>query len=333
LEDQIEQMGLNSLFNITNNEITNKIGSRFIFTGLHNNITKIKSLEGIDLCWVEEGETISEYSWSILIPTIRKPGSQIIISFNPFQEDDPTYQRFIINTPPRSAVVDLNWRDNKWISQETIEEKDYLQKVDPDSYEWVWEGQFMKRSKAQIFFDKCRVDYVKPQGDWGIPLYGTDWGFSNDPLRMVKCWVHERKLYVEKEADGIGVDIDKIPSLLLKTDPICNRYPMRADNARPEIISYLRQNGFPKIIGCKKGPGSIEQGITFIRSFEEIIIDPSCKGLIEESKMYKYKTDRLTGEVLPDIIDKFNHSWDAVRYALEPLMPNKQPGKISFTKG
>jgi phage terminase large subunit len=92
----------------------------------------------------------------------------------------------------------------------------------------------------------------------------------------------------------------------------------------------MRQNGYEKIRACKKGPGSVEQGVTFIRSFEEIVIDPSCTHTIEEAKLYKYKVDKLTGDVLPDIVDKFNHSWDAVRYAIEPLMPHKRPGTVSI---
>lgn len=328
LVDQIEAMGLTNYFKITNNEISNKWGSQFIFTGLHNNVTKIKSMEGIDAVWVEEGETVTENSWSILIPTIRKPGSEIWISFNPFQEEDPTYQRFIVNTPPNAIVIKTNWADNPWLSAEVLAEKDYLKEVDYDSYLYVWEGEFLKRSKAQIFWDKCRVQDFEPQPEWDGPYYGLDWGFSTDPLRMVRCYVHNKKLYIKQEVNGEQVDINRIPKLLRDVDNRVHLYPIRADSARPELISYMRQNGFTKMRPCKKGPGSVEAGITFIRSFEEIIIDPSCTKTIEEAKLYKYKVDKLTGDVLPDIVDKFNHSWDAIRYALEPLMPHKRPGAV-----
>lgn len=332
LVDQIDAMGLTPYFKITNNEISNRWGSQFIFTGLHNNVTKIKSMEGVDVAWVEEGETVTDESWQILIPTIRKPGSEIWVSFNPFQEEDPTYQRFIVNTPPNSFVQKLSWEDNPWLSDEIIAEKDYLKTVDYDSYLYVWEGQFLKKSKAQIFWDKIRVEEFKPEADWDGPYYGLDWGFSTDPLRMVKCYVHDNKLYIKQEVDGVHTDVDKIPQLLHDADKRAHLYSIRADSARPELISYMRQNGFPKIKPCKKGPGSVEAGITFIRSYEYVSIDPSCKETIKEGKLYKYKVDRLTGEVLPDIVDKFNHSWDAVRYAIEPLMPHKQPGKVSITQ-
>ena len=324
LEDQIDRLGLTAYFKITNTEITNKFGSQFIFTGLHNNVTKIKSMEGVDIVWVEESESVSEYSWSILIPTIRKPGSEIWISFNPFQEDDPTYKRFVTNTPPNTFVQRLSWEDNPWLSEEVLAEKDYLKSVDYDSYLYVWMGEFLKRSKAQIFYDKVRIEEVKPKQDWHGPYYGLDWGFSQDPTRLTKVWIHDRRLYIQKEVDAIKVDIDKLPQVLLKGDPECNKYAIRADNARPESISYVKQHGFPQMVPCTKGKGSIEEGITFIRSFEEIIIDPSCTKTIEESKLYKYKTDKLTGEVLPEIVSGFDHSWDSIRYSLEPIMKNKQ---------
>ena len=329
LEDQIDRMGLNGYFRITNTEITNNIGSQFIFTGLHNNVTKIKSMEGIDIVWCEEAETISEYSWSILIPTIRKPGSEIWISFNPFQEEDPTYQRFIANTPPNTFVQKLSWQDNPWLSAEVLAEKDYLKEVDYDSYLYVWEGEFLKRSKSQIFWHKCEIAEVNPKPEWEGPYYGLDWGFSTDPLRMVKCYVHDSNLYIKLEVDGVHTDIPQIPHIINNADSRAKMYKIRADNSRPELLSYLRQMGFDKITACKKGAGSIEIGIDFIRSFRKIIIDPSCVHTIEEAKLYKYKVDKHTGEVLPEVVDKFNHSWDAIRYALEPLMPHMRPATVS----
>lgn len=332
LELQIDIMNLRDFFRITNTEITNRTGSQFIFTGLHNNVTKIKSMEGIDYAWVEEAETVSEESWSILIPTIRKPGSEIWISFNPLNEDDPVYSRFVANPPPNTFVQKLSWRDNPWISQEMLNEKDYLQRVDPDSYAWVWEGDFLKHTKSQVFLDKIIVDTFKPEKDWLGPFYGIDWGFSVDPTRMVKCWVHNKRLYIEKEFNGYQTDIDRLAPELLSNDPDCNKYTMRGDSARPETISYLKKNGFPRLISCSKGKNSIQDGISFIRSFENIIIHPSCENTIYEGRMYKYKTNKLTGDVSTELEDKFNHSWDAIRYALEPLIMNKARGKISITR-
>jgi phage terminase large subunit len=105
-------LGMSSHFNIKNREITGTNGSLFLFEGLHQNVTKVKSLEGLDYVWIEEGENISEESWDILVPTIRKPNSEIIVTFNPARDDDPTYERFIINKRDDSWTLQVNYYDN-----------------------------------------------------------------------------------------------------------------------------------------------------------------------------------------------------------------------------
>ena len=125
-------------------------------------------------------------------------------------------------------------------------------------------------------------------------------------------------MYVEHEAWGLGVDIDATPSMF-DTVPGARQFNIKADNARPETISYMNKHGF-KVTACEKGKGSIEDGISFIRSFEEVVIHPRCTHSIEEGKLYRYKRDRLTNEITTTIVDKHNHIWDAVRYALEAIM-------------
>jgi phage terminase large subunit len=117
LKDQIEAMNLTSYFDTTNNKITAKNGSDFIFSGIRDDPAKIKSTEGVDVCFIEEAESISETSWQILIPTIRKPGSKFIIVFNPKNKSDPTYQRFVINTPPKTWLQKINYKDNPFTSR------------------------------------------------------------------------------------------------------------------------------------------------------------------------------------------------------------------------
>lgn len=112
LSDQIEAMGLAPWFDVQQQVIRSSAGSEIIFAGIRNNVTKLKSLEGVDVCWVEEAEKVSNSSWEALIPTIRKPGSEIWVSFNPHDASDPTYQRFVLNPPPGARVVEMNWQDN-----------------------------------------------------------------------------------------------------------------------------------------------------------------------------------------------------------------------------
>jgi len=321
LADQIEAMGLGSFYEIKNNEIVAINGSLFIFEGLRHNITKIKSMEGIDICWVEEAERVSEDSWRVLIPTIRKPNSEIWVSFNPEQETDPTYVRFVKNPPPGSVVKKVGWKDNPWFPEALRKQMEYDYTVDPDSASHIWGGECKKISDAQVFKGKWIMEHFEPGPDWTGPYFGADWGFSKDPTTLVKCWVYENKLYIEHEAYGVGVEITETPALF-DSIPGSRKHTIRADSARPETISHMRRSGF-NIVGAKKGPGSVEDGVAHLRGYEKIVIHPRCKYTSQEARLWSYKVDKLTGDVLPVLVDANNHCMDAIRYALEPIMrPN-----------
>jgi phage terminase large subunit len=188
----------------------------------------------------------------------------------------------------------------------------------------VWEGECRKSSAAQILSGKCVVEYFEPQPEWDGPYWGSDFGFAVDPTTLVKCWIgltpngQGRKLYVEKEIYEFGLEIDAMPEAFERI-PGAGRHTIRADNSRPETISYLRRQGL-NVVACSKGPNSVEEGIAFLRSFEQIVIHPDCPHSAEESRLYSYKTDRLSGDVLPVVVDAHNHCWDGIRYALEPVM-------------
>src|ERR1035441_4851613 len=132
LETQIHLMGLDPFFTVQQTSITSSAGAEFIFSGIKSNPTKIKSMEGIDICWVEEAEKVSRTSWEILIPTIRAAGSEIWVTFNPDEETDPTSQMFLVHRPDDAVVVETNWRDADlagWFPDELRRAKDYLFRV------------------------------------------------------------------------------------------------------------------------------------------------------------------------------------------------------------
>lgn len=151
LSDQIVSMGLTEFYEITQNSIRGKNGSEFSFVGLKNNVANIKSYEGCDICWVEEAQTTSKLSWNVLIPTIRKEGSEIWISFNPELETDETYQRFIVNQPENCIVQRVNWSDNPWFPETLRLEKDSLFNRDREAYNTVWEGVCRQTVDGAIF--------------------------------------------------------------------------------------------------------------------------------------------------------------------------------------
>jgi phage terminase large subunit len=318
LADQIEQMGLSAFYQIRNAEIEGLNKTLFIFEGLRHNITKIKSMEGIDVCWVEEAERVSEDSWKVLIPTIRKPESEIWVSFNPEQETDPTYVRFVKNPPPDSVVKKVGWENNPWFPEELRKQMEYDYKVDPDSASHIWGGECKKISDAQVLKGKWVIETFEPQPDWDGPYFGADWGFSQDPTTLIKSYIKDRTLYIAEEAYGVGVEITETPALFDSVSG-SRKHTIRADSARPETISFMKRAGF-NIVAAKKGPGSVEDGIQHLRGYEKIVIHPRCKYTSQEARLYSYKVDRLTGDILPVLVDANNHLIDALRYSLEPIM-------------
>ena len=205
---------------------------------------------------------------------------------------------------------------------------DHARELDYERYNHVWLGDYEKYNEAQIFYDKWKIEDFVVGKNWGSPYFGVDFGFRPDPLVAVKCWVYNDNLYIEKEAYGVGVEIDKTKEFICDIMPEFDKYVSRADSAEPKTISYLQRNGLPRMEGVKKWPNSIAEGIRFIRGYKSVIIHPDCKGSAEDFRLYSHKTDKLSGDILPDIQDSNNHSPDAVRYALAPLIKAQSSGKM-----
>lgn len=316
LEAQIEMMGLTPWFDVQKTTIISKVtGAEFIFKGLHRNVLEIKSTEGVDYCWVEEAQTVSDESWQTLIPTIRKPGSEIWVSWNPLSDTDSTHKRFILNSPPNSIIRKVGWQDNHWFPAELEAERQYMLKIDPDAYDHVWEGGTRKISAATIYRGKFRVDSFKTPDHVERFFYGADFGFSQDPSTLVRFYIEDNKLYIDYEAYEVGCEIDDLEKLYDKV-PGSRDWPIKADNSRPETISFVRRRGF-LITAADKWPGSVEDGIEHIKGFDEIIVHERCVHTAMELRLYSYKVDKLSNDILPVIVDKHNHCMDPLRYGLD----------------
>lgn len=310
---------------------TSADGTEFIFRGLRNNISSIKSLAQIDICIIEEAEDVPEYSWVSLEPTIRAPNSEIWIVWNPRRIDSPVNQRFVENKPPRCHIVKMNYNDNPWFPTELEEQRQTAMRTfKPEMYAHVWEGAYLERSDAQIFADKYIIQEFAPMQTWGMPYCGLDFGFSQDPTAAVKCWVYDNRLYIEYEAGKVGLELDKTAQYLCKVITDFAAHEIQADSARPESINYLQRHGLPKIVGVEKGKGSVEDGILFMQSFDKIVIHPRCVETIAEFSKYSYKVDKQSGRVTNDIVDAYNHYIDAVRYALNRLIKRKPEPSVRF---
>lgn len=318
IENKIRAFGLGSLFEVTKNEgIKTPGGGLIIFEGMQNHTAEsIKSLEGFDIAWVEEAQTLSQTSLDMLRPTLRKRGSELWFSWNPRHAKDPVDAFFrAAEPPPRSIVVRANWQDNPWFSEDTelSDDKAYDQRRDPDKYAHIWLGEYQRRSEARVFHN-WKVDEFETPADARFYL-GADWGFSVDPTVLVRCWVNGRTLYVDYEAWQVGCEIDRTPALFDKI-PGSRHWPIKADSSNPQSISYMQRNGFPSISPAVKGPGSVEEGVEFLKGYD-IVVHPRCRHVADELSMYSYEIDKQTNEVLPKLADKKNHTIDSLRYAVE----------------
>lgn len=319
--DRIEVLKLEPFYDIKKEGIASKCGSEFIFKGLRHNITEVKSTEGIDIVWCEEAEKISEYSWEVLIPTIRNDGSEIWVSFNPEEDKSATYRRFILNPPPSCISAHLTYKDNPFFSEALRKEMEYDKRTDYEKYLHIWEGQVKKYGEACIFHNKIFVEDFESPEDTEFK-FGADWGFSVDPTVLQRCFIKDNILYLDYEFYAVGVEITELEAAF-DTVPGSRKWKIVGDSERPDTISFLRKKGF-NIVGAEKGKGSVEDGIEFLRGFEKIIIHPRCKGAVTNFMNYRWKQDKITNEVLPVPMDASNHSPDAVRYALESYIKSKE---------
>jgi phage terminase large subunit len=317
LEDKINTYGLNHEFLVRDAHIETPGDGIIIFQGMQShNAESIKSLEGYDRAWVEEAQNLSQRSLDLLRPTIREPGSELWFSWNPLDPKDPV-DKFLrsVPPPPDSIVIRTTYRDNPFFPEVLRREMEWDRGRDIDKYTHIWEGGYAARSEARVFKNFVVREFETPSD--ATLLFGGDWGFSVDPSVLVRLWTKGRKLYIDHEAYRIGVEIDHLPSFF-DTVPGSREWPIRADSARPETISYLQRHGFPRITPAIKGANSVKEGVIFLQGFD-VIIHPRCIHTVDEFTDYAYKVDKKTQIVTPFLEDKKNHVIDSVRYAIEEL--------------
>lgn len=343
LADTITRLGLDAWFTVTDTSIRSRVGSEFMFKGCFNKLNSLRSTEGVDICWLEEAHSISEASWRVIIPTIRKIGSEIWVSFNMDDEMDATYRRLVANRRPDAIVHQVNYDQNPYFAASPLrDEMEYDRATDFHLYEHIWLGKPRKISNAIVLSGKYRVvpedqfDYGGWQeyGQEGRIYFGMDFGFSQDPNAVLRMWRYAHtaeingvlrpvhSLVVTNEAYGGGVETSDELVQLVDSVPGSREWPIKADSARPETISFLRNKGF-NISAAEKWDGSVKDGVAHLRGYREIVIHPSCVNTAREAHLWRYKVDEKVVDehgqalVLPVLVDRHNHTWDAARYGLD----------------
>lgn len=326
LTDQIQALGLGTHFDVLENEIRGKNGSLFLFAGLsQHTVESIKSFEGVDICWLEEAQVITKRSYDVLLPTIRKDGSEIWLSLNPDMETDETYQRFVANPPESALVEQVNWKDNPWFPSVLEAERMETLRRDPDSYENIWEGKPKRVAEGAIYaaeidlaYSQERVRPVPYDPAMSVHLvWDLGWndsmtiGFFQRQSSEIRCIEYIEESF--KTLDWYIAEIERKPyrigTYFIPHDGRARDF--KTGKSTEEILSAMGKTVvvLPQM--------SIEEGIKATRMmFPRTYFDKDkTSGLLEHLKRYKRTINIRTNEPGAPLHDEHSHGADMFRYA------------------
>ena len=322
LLDLIKQYELND-FKATHNSIINEInGSDFLFKGLWNNEQSIKSIEGIDIAWVEEAQTVSDKSLEVLTPTVRKDGSQIIYTYNRLLEEDPVHNRLVIQGRPNTLVINVNYDIAiKYGMMPNV----ILQEIEDDKarrpglYKHKWLGE-PYNLEAKIYKDWQVIEQIPHEAR--LERFGLDFGYSNDPTAIVAVYKYNNGLILDEITYQKGLSNKQIADILnLQT----KKALAIADSAEPKSIDEIASYGI-SIMPAKKGKDSINQGIQYVQD-QRISVTNRSANIIKEYRNYLWLTDK-DGKIINEPSPVWNHTLDAIRYAVNSFRVIEDPTDV-----
>lgn len=313
LADLIKEYELND-FELTKNSIINTVnGSDFIFKGLWNNEQSIKSIEGIDIAWVEEAQTVSEKSLEVLTPTVRKDGSQIIYTYNRLLEEDPVHTRLVLEGRPNTLIINVNYDiaiKYCWIPDVIMQEIEDDKTKRPTLYKHKWLGEPYSLER-KIYKDWNFIDDIPHEAR--LERYGLDFGYSNDPTAIVAIYYYNGGYILDEITYQKGLSNKQIADILKNHELAL----VIADSAEPKSIDEIHSYGID-IAGAIKGTDSVNHGIALVRS-QRISVTKRSINILREYKNYLWMTDR-DGKIINKPDGGFDHSMDALRYGLVSLV-------------
>jgi phage terminase large subunit len=344
LTDQIQSLGLGPFYEVLESEIRGINGSLFSFTGLANNtVESIKSFEGVQVVWCEEAQTISKKSWDILIPTIRKPDSEIWVSFNPNIDTDNTYQRFVIDPPENAKVVKINWQDNPWFPQVLEDERQHSLKTNPD-YANIWEGDCKAAVDGAIYSNEIREAQeggritTVPYDPMMKVHVVMDLGW-NDSMSVILCQkgISDLRIigYIEDDHRTLDSYSAQLKNLSYNWGTMFLPHDGQSKDFKHGISAeeIMKKLGWDIRIVPK---ADIESGIKLARmNFHRIYFDKSAQRLVECLKNYRRSINSATNEPGAPLHDEFSHGADAFRYLCTSIEAMKNESwsreKIQYT--
>jgi phage terminase large subunit len=342
LKDQIEALGLTAFYRVLENEIRGVNGTEFSFSGLSDQtVDSIKSFEGCDIVWVEEAQSVSKRSWSVLIPTIRKDGSEIWLSFNPELETDETYDRFITNQPDDAIIVDMNYTDNPWFPEVLEKERLHAKASLPKSeYENIWEGKCLPAVQGAIYYDEIasaeedgRVCNVPHDPKLKVQvIFDLGW---NDAMSISLVQKNVSALAVIENIEDSHKTLAHYSALLKEKKYNWGKVYLPHDGRHKDYRTGKSAEDIMKALGwdVEITPNiSIEDGIRLTRmTFPRVYFDKTkAARLVQCAKRYRRSINQQTNEPGAPLHDEWSHGADNLRYIAvnAESMTNEDWGKL-----
>jgi phage terminase large subunit len=340
LKDQIEALGLDQFYTIQENKILGTNGTEFTFAGIRQQgVFNLKSYEGTDICWVEEAQVVTKKSWDVLIPTIRKPGSEIWVTFNPELDTDETFSRFVVRPPEESIVIQMNWQDNPWFPPELDKERRQWLDRDPVGYLTTWEGKCRPAVEGAIYANE--IEATQREGRIRAVPYDpqlkvhTVWDLGwNDSMSIICVQRVASEVRVIDYIEDSHRTIDSYVMQLQErkwnwgTDYIPHdgaHRDFKSGKSTQELLQTLGRN--VQVLAR----GNPEEGIRLARMiFPRTYFDADrCTELVNHLKRYRRQINQITQEAGAPLHDEHSHAADAFRYLAQSLemMNNDNWGK------
>jgi len=340
LKDQIESLGLEQFYTIQENKILGTNGTEFTFAGIRQQgVFNLKSYEGTDICWVEEAQVVTKKSWDVLIPTIRKPGSEIWVTFNPELDTDETFSRFVVKPPEESVIIEMNWQDNPWFPPELDKERRQWLDRDPIGYLTTWEGKCRPAVEGAIYANE--IEATQREGRIRAVPYDpqlkvhTVWDLGwNDSMSIICVQRVTSEVRVIDYIEDSHRTVDSYVMQLQErkwnwgTDYIPHdgaHRDFKSGKSTQELLQTLGRN--VQVLAR----GNPEEGIRLARMiFPRTYFDADrCTELVNHLKRYRRQINQVTQEAGAPLHDEHSHAADAFRYLAQSLdmMNNDNWGK------
>lgn len=345
LKTQIGLLGLENDYEVQEQRIIHKNGSLFVFAGIRQqSVANIKSFEDVDICWVEEAQVVSARSWEVLLPTIRKPGSEVWVSLNPELDTDATYKRFVLREDADAWVCEVNYSDNPWFTKELEKERVTTLEIDPEGYKTIWLGQCRAAVDGAIYTSEIQALQAQQRlrnvpVDPVLPVHTAwDLGWNDDTsiilfqkaaseARIVGHVRGTRKSLADYVADlnalGYRWGTDILPH-----DAKAHR--VETGKSTQELLTAMGR----KVICLDVD--DIEEGIRAARLlFPRLYMDESCQDLYNSLRRYRRSKNEKTGAFGPPLHDESSHDADAFRYmavGIDQIGNTSAPQKIVYRR-